>query len=160
VRTAVAGIDSNLPVFDVRALATQVADTEFDDRLLMFFSACLGSLAALLAAVGLYGVMAYVVARRTREIGIRMALGATRENVGWLILREVVTMSAIGLAIGLPLAYAVGRLVESQLFGVKASDPLVFAAAAAALASVAMLAGWLPARKAASVDPMVALRYE
>ena len=126
----------------------------------MLFSACLGSLAALLAAVGLYGVMAYVVVRRTREIGIRMALGATRENVGWLILREVVSMSAIGLAIGLPLAYAVGRLVESQLFGVKASDPLVFAAAAATLASVAMLAGWLPARKAASVDPMVALRYE
>jgi predicted permease len=160
VRAVVAGLDSNLPVFDVRALETQVADTEFDDRLLMFFSACLGSLAALLAAVGLYGVMAYVVVRRTREIGIRMALGATRENVGWLILREVVTMTAIGLAIGLPLAYAVGRLVESQLFGVKASDPLVFAVAAAALASVAMLAGWLPARRAASVDPMVALRYE
>jgi len=160
VRAVVAGLDSNLPVFDVRALATQVADTEFDDRLLMFFSACLGSLAALLAAIGLYGVMAYVVARRTREIGIRMALGATRENVGWLILREVVLMSAIGLAIGLPLAYGVGRLVEAQLFGVKASDPLVFVAAAAALASVAMLAGWLPARKAASVDPMVALRYE
>ena len=160
VRAVVAGLDSNLPVFDVRTLATQVDDMEFDDRLLMFFSACLGSLAALLAAVGLYGVMAYVVMRRTREIGIRMALGATRENVGWLILREVVLMSGIGLAIGLPLAYGVGRLVESQLFGVKASDPLVFAAAAAALASVAMLAGWLPARKAASVDPMVALRYE
>jgi predicted permease len=160
VRAVVAGLDSNLPVFDVRTLATQVADMEFDDRLLMFFSACLGLLAALLAAVGLYGVMAYVVVRRTREIGIRMALGATRENVGWLILREVLRMAAVGLGIGLPLAYGVGRLVESQLFGVKASDPLVFVAAAAALASVAMLAGWLPARKAASVDPMVALRYE
>jgi predicted permease len=160
VRAVVAGFDSNLPVFDVRALATQVDDMEFDDRLLMFFSACLGALAALLAAVGLYGVMAYLVVRRTREIGIRMALGATRENVGWLILREVVLMSGIGLAIGLPLAYGLGRLVESQLFGVKASDPVVFAVAAAALASVAMLAGWLPARKAASVDPMVALRYE
>jgi predicted permease len=160
VRAVVTALDSNLPVFDVRALATQVADTEFDDRLLMSFSACLGLLAALLAAIGLYGVMAYVVVRRTREIGIRIALGATRENVGWLILREVVRMSAIGLTIGLPLAYAVGRLVESQLFGVKASDPLVFIAAAVSLAGVAMLAGWLPARKAASVDPMVALRYE
>ncbi|HWZ53141.1 MAG TPA: ABC transporter permease [Candidatus Acidoferrales bacterium] len=160
VRAAVAGLDSNLPVFAVRTLATQVADTEFDDRLLMFFSACLGGLAALLAAIGLYGVMAYVVTRRTREIGIRMALGATRENVGWLILREVVRMAAVGLAIGLPLAYAVGRLVESQLFEVKASDPVVFVVAAVALATVAMLAGWLPARKAASVDPMVALRYE
>jgi predicted permease len=160
VRAVVAGLDSNLPVFDVRTLATQVADMEFDDRLLTFFSACLGSLAALLAAVGLYGVMAYMVVRRTREIGIRLALGATRENVGWLILREVLRMAAVGLGIGLPLAYVVGRLIESQLFGVRASDPLVFVAAAAALAAVAMLAGWLPARKAASVDPMVALRYE
>ena len=160
LRKTVAGFDPNLPVFAVATLAAQVDDTEFDDRLLMFSSACLGFLAALLAAVGLYGVMAYVVARRTREIGIRMALGATRESVGWLILREVVRMSGVGLAIGLPLAYLVGRLVESQLFGVKASDPLVFGASAAALATVAMLAGLLPARKAASVDPMVALRHE
>jgi predicted permease len=160
LRELVAAIDSNLPVLSLATVASQVADTEFDDRLLMFFSACLGFLAALLAAIGLYGVMAYVVARRTREIGIRMALGATRENVSWLILREVVGMSGAGLAIGLPLAYLLGRLVESQLFGVKASDPLVFGASAAALAAVAMLAGWLPARKAASVDPMVALRYE
>ena len=150
----------NLPVFSVKTLAAQVDETVFNDRLLMFFSLCLGALASLLAAIGLYGVMAYVVVRRTREIGIRIALGATRENVGWLILREVVRMSAIGLAIGLPLAYGIGRLVESQLFGVKASDPLVFIAAAVSLAGVAMLAGWLPARKAASVDPMVALRYE
>lgn len=160
LRKTVAGFDANLPVFGVKTLAAQVEDTEFDDRLLMFFSACLGFLASLLAAIGLYGVMAYVVTRRTREIGIRMALGASRENVSWLILREVVRMSAIGLGIGLPLAYAVGRLVESQLFGVTASDPVVFVAAAAALAAVAMMAGWLPARKAASVDPMVALRYE
>jgi predicted permease len=160
LREAVAAFDSNLPVFGVKTLAAQVEDTEFDDRLLTVFAAGLGFLASLLAAIGLYGVMAYVVARRTREIGIRMALGATRENVGWLILREVVRMSALGLAIGLPLAYGIGRLVESQLFGVKASDPFVFAFSAAALATVAMLAGWLPSRKAASVDPMVALRYE
>ncbi|MGH9747206.1 MAG: ABC transporter permease [Candidatus Acidiferrales bacterium] len=160
LREAVAALDSNLPVFGVKTLAAQVEDTEFDDRLLTLFSACLGFLAALLAAIGLYGVMAYVVVRRTREIGIRMALGATRENVGWLILQEVVRMSAVGLAIGLPLAYGIGRLVESQLFGVKASDPVVFAGSALALAAVAMLAGWLPSRKAASVDPMLALRHE
>ena len=160
LRKTVAQLDSNLPVFSMKTLAAQVDETVFNDRLLMFFSLCLGALASLLAAIGLYGVMAYVVVRRTREIGIRIALGATRENVGWLILREVVRMSAIGLAIGLPLAYGIGRLVESQLFGVKASDPLVFIAAAVSLAGVAMLAGWLPARKAASVDPMVALRYE
>lgn len=160
LRKTVASFDASLPVFALKTLAAQVDDTEFDDRLLMFFSSCLGFLAALLAAIGLYGVMAYVVARRTREIGIRMALGATRENVGWLILREVVRMSGAGLAIGLPLAYLLGRLVESQLFGVKASDPIVFGMSAAALAAVAMFAGWLPAHQAASVDPMIALRHE
>jgi ABC-type antimicrobial peptide transport system permease subunit len=137
-----------------------VTESVFNDRLLTFFSLCLGLLASLLAAIGLYGVMAYVVARRTREIGIRMALGATQENVAWLILREVVRMAAIGLVIGLSVAFAMGRLIQSQLFGVKASDPLVFALAAALLAAVAVLAGCLPALKAASVDPMVALRYE
>jgi predicted permease len=160
LRKTVARLDANLPVFGLKTLAAQVDETVFNDRLLMFFSVCLGALASLLAAIGLYGVMAYVVTRRTREIGIRMALGATREIVGWLILREVVRMAVIGLGIGLPLAYGIGRLVESQLFGVKASDPLVFGFSAAALAAVAMLAGWLPSRKAASVDPMVALRYE
>ncbi len=144
----------------MKTLAEQVDDIEFSDRLLTFFSLCLGLLAALLAAVGLYGVMAYMVARRTREIGIRMALGATQGNAQWLILREVVRMSLIGLAIGLPVAYAVGRLVESQLFGVKAGEPLVFVAATMLLAIVAIVAGWLPSRKAAGVDPMVALRYE
>jgi predicted permease len=160
LRQVVQKYDSNLPVHDMKTLAEQVDEIEFSDRLLTFFSLCLGLLAALLAAVGLYGVMAYMVARRTREIGIRMALGATQGNAQWLILREVVWMSIAGLAIGLPAAYAVGRLVESQLFGVKASNPLVFAAAAMMLAAVAMVAGWLPSRKAANVDPMVALRYE
>ena len=89
-----------------------------------------------------------------------MALGATKTNVTWLVLKEVVRMAATGLAIGLVAAFGLGRMIESQLFGMKASDPLVFAVSAALLAGVAMLAGWLPARKAASVDPMVALRYE
>jgi len=160
LRKAVQGYDANLPVYDFKTLPQQVTESVFNDRLLTFFSLCLGLLASLLAAIGLYGVMAYVVARRTREIGIRIALGATRENVAWLILREVVRMAAVGLVIGLCVAFATGRLIESQLFGVKASDPLVFALAAALLAAVAVLAGCLPARKAASVDPMVALRYE
>jgi putative ABC transport system permease protein len=160
LRKVVQKFDSNLPIYDLKTLAEQINEIEFSDRLLTFFSLCLGLLAALLAAVGLYGVMAYMVARRTREIGIRMALGATQGNAQWLILREVVRMSLGGLAIGLPVAYGIGRLVESQLFGVKAGEPLVFVAATALLAVVAMAAGWLPSRKAAGVDPMVALRYE
>jgi len=114
----------------------------------------------LLAAIGLYGVMAYMVAQRTREIGIRMALGASQKNVAWLVLREIVRISIAGLGIGLVAAFAIGKLIESQLFGVKASNPLVFLTSAVLLSAVALLAGWLPARKAASVDPMVALRYE
>ncbi len=138
----------------------QVDQSVFADRLVTYLSTCLALLASLLAAVGLYGVMAYVVARRTREIGIRMALGATQKNVSWLILSDVIRMTLIGLAIGLPCAYAIGRLVQSLLYGVKASDPVVFLASALLLAAVTLLAGGLPALKAASVDPMVALRYE
>ncbi len=104
--------------------------------------------------------MAYTVTRRTREIGIRMALGATRGIVSWLILREVVVLAAIGLVIGLPAAYGLGRLTESLLFGVKAGDPLVFAGAGFLLTAATLLGGYLPARKAASIDRLVALRCE
>jgi predicted permease len=160
VRNLMQGIDSNLPVYDVKTLTAQVDEIMFTDRLVTIFSLCLGLLASLLAAVGLYGVMAYVVARRTREIGIRMALGATRKSVAWMILREIIGMLAVGLCVGLIAAYGIGKLIESLLFGVKASDPIVFAIAAGLLVAVALLAGWLPSRKAANVDPMVALRYE
>jgi len=160
LRNTVQGFDSNLPVFDVRTLEEQANESVYNDRLLTIFSMCLGLLAALLAAIGLYGVLTYMVTRRTHELGIRMALGATKTNVTWLVLKEVVRMAATGLAIGLVAAFGLGRMIESQLFGVKASDPLVFAVSATLLAGVALLAGWLPARKAANVDPMVALRYE
>jgi len=160
VRNLITGFDGNLPVYSVKTLTAQVDEIMFTDRLVTIFSLCLGLLASLLAAVGLYGVMAYVVARRTREIGIRMALGATQKNVAWMILREIVGMLAVGLCVGLIAAYGIGRVVESLLFGVKASDPIVFAIAAGLLVAVALLAGWLPSRKAANVDPMVALRYE
>ena len=160
VRNLVAGFDGNLPVYGVKTLTAQVDEIMFTDRLVTVFSLCLGLLASLLAAVGLYGVMAYVVARRTREIGIRMALGATQKNVAWMILREILGMLAVGLCVGLVAAYGIGRVVESLLFGVKAGDPIVFVIAAGLLAAVALLAGWLPSRKAANVDPMVALRYE
>jgi len=160
LRKIVQSADANLPVFDMKTLDQQVDEIAFSERLLTFFSLCLGLLAALLAAIGLYGVMAYMVAQRTREIGIRMALGASQKNVAWLVLREIVRISIAGLGIGLVAAFGLGKLIESQLFGIKASNPLVFLTSALLLSAVALLAGWLPARKAASVDPMVALRYE
>jgi predicted permease len=160
VRSLIKGFDGSLPVYGVKTLTAQVDEIMFTDRLVTVFSLGLGLLASLLAAVGLYGVMAYVVARRTREIGIRMALGATQKNVAWMILREIIGMLGAGLLIGLVAAFGIGKLIESLLFGVKASDPIVFVIAAGLLVAVALLAGWLPSRKAANVDPMVALRYE
>ena len=160
LRKTVQSLDPNLPVYDLETLVEQVDDTVFADRLLTFLSLCLGLLAAALAAIGLYGVMTYVVTRRTREIGIRMALGATRESIAGLILREAVRLAAVGVVIGLVAAFAVDRLVASLLYGVGATDPLVFAVAVLLLALVALVAGGLPARRAAGVDPVVALRYE
>jgi putative ABC transport system permease protein len=152
--------DNNLPIYDLKTLRQQADESLFADRFLTFLSICFGSLAAALAAVGLYGVMAYTVTRRVREIGIRIALGATRGSVAWLILREVALLALVGLLAGAPPAFALGRAAESLLFGVKAGDPLVYAAAGLLLALVALLGGYLPARRAAKVDPMVALRRE
>ena len=160
LRKAVAELDPALPVYDLRTLDQQLDDSLFADRLVTFLSLSLGGLACLLAAIGLYGVMAYLVTRRTREIGVRIALGATRKNIAWLLLREGLRMMLAGLAIGLALAALAGRWIESQLFGVKASDPFVFGSVIALLSAIALLAGGLPARKAATLEPMVALRYE
>lgn len=160
LRQTVAGYDASLPVYGMKTLEEQAGETMFADKLVATLSLFLGLLAALLAAIGLYGVMAYSVARRTREIGIRMALGATREKIAWQVLREAGRMTVWGIVLGLPAAYGVGRLIESLLFGVKASDPFVFVFTAALLATVTMLSTSWPTRKAASVDPMVALRYE
>jgi predicted permease len=160
LRDAVAKIDGNLPIYNLKTMRNQVDETLFDDRLMTVLSLLFALLAALLAAVGLYGVMAYSVAHRTREVGIRVALGASRANVLWLVLRDVAAMAGAGLAVGFVGALIAGRFVESELFGVKAKDPLAFGLAIVLLAAVALLAGYLPARRAASVDPMKALRYE
>ena len=128
--------------------------------MLATLSTVFGALATLLAAVGLYGVMAFMVTRRTREIGIRMALGASGESVVWRIMREVLILAVTGLAIGLAAAFGLTRLVEAQLFGVKATDVATMMLATFGIAAVAMLAGYLPARRATAVDPMQALRFE
>jgi ABC-type antimicrobial peptide transport system permease subunit len=122
-------------------------------------SAAFGLLAALLACVGLYGIMAYAVARRTNEIGIRMALGAQSGHVRWMVLRETLALVGAGMLLGIPAAWAGSRLISSQLFGLTAADPLTFAGALLLLAGAGALAGYLPARRAARVNPLVAIRY-
>jgi len=119
-----------------------------------------GLIAALLAAIGLYGVMAYAVTRRTNEIGIRLALGARSADVQWMVLRESLWMVAAGLAVGIPAALALTKLVRQALFGIEPNDPASFVAAAALMLTIAAVAAWIPARRAARVDPMRALRCE
>jgi ABC-type antimicrobial peptide transport system permease subunit len=160
IRQEMQRIDPNLPVYATRTLERQVAQSLRNERLVATMSSAFGVLATLLAVVGLYGVMAYTVGRRTREIGIRMALGARSHDIGWLVTREVLLIVAAGIAAGLPAAWWLGRYVAAQLYGVKATDPLAIGAAIAGLTIVALLAGLIPSRRAASVQPTVALRYE
>jgi predicted permease len=156
----VSGVDPQLPVTQVETMELRIGESLYVERVVAALSACFGLLATLLAAVGLYGVMSHAVAARTREIGIRMALGAERREVLRLVLHEVVALTTLGVVLGLPSGYALGRAVESQLFGTLAYDPPTFAVATSALVAASLLAGWVPARRATQVDPMVALRYE
>jgi ABC-type antimicrobial peptide transport system permease subunit len=153
-------LDPNLPVEDLRTLPQQVRENVFLDRFISVLSAAFAALATLLAAIGLYGVLAYTVSQRTREIGLRMALGAPRQQVLRLIMREGMTVGAIGIGVGVAGALALSRVLASLVFDVQVRDPLTFLAVAAALALVALAACVIPARKASRVDPMVALRAE
>ncbi|HEV2688700.1 MAG TPA: ABC transporter permease [Bryobacteraceae bacterium] len=160
LRDVVRRQDANLPIFGVKTMDRQIDESLFMDRLVAMLSAAFGILATVLAAVGLYGVMAFMVVRRTREIGIRMALGADRKTVLRLVMKEVLLLASIGVCIAVVASLALGRLVESQLLDVSGRDPWVIAAATVTLSGVALLAGFIPAMRATRVDPLSALRYE
>jgi len=160
LRREVLKLDPALPIYEMKTLQGQLDETLSTERLIATLSVAFGALAALLAAVGLYGVMAFVVARRTKEIGLRMALGAQAGAVIWLVMREVLLLLGIGLAIGVPAAYLLSKYVSSQLFGVQPTDPWTALAAAVILAAVAAGAGFIPTRRASAINPIQALRYE
>jgi predicted permease len=160
VQQAIKSIDRNVRIAHVTTLDEQVARSMTNQRLVAQLSAFFGLLAVFLSAIGIYGLMSYVVSRRTNEIGIRMALGAARSNVSWLVMREILLLVAVGIAIGVPVALAGDRLVSNMLFGLKGTDPLSLTAAVVLLVVVASTAGYLPAKRASKIDPMEALRYE
>jgi predicted permease len=164
VREEVQSVDKDLPMFDIHTLAEEIDAALIQERLMATLSSSFSTLALLLAGVGLYGLLAFTVVQRTGELGIRMALGATRGNVLWMVLREALSLALIGVVIGVPAALAAARFATSQIaglfFGLDATDPVPIAVAALILTLVAALAGYFPARRAAQVDPMVALRNE
>jgi predicted permease len=160
LRAKIRELDTNLPVYGMRTVQEDLNDTLVTERMTANLSAVFGFLATLLAIVGLYGVMAYSVARRTREIGIRMALGALEGKVVWMVMREVLLLVVLGVSIALPAAFALTRLVRAQLYGVAPNDPWTMALATIGLMLVACAAGYVPALRASRVDPIRALRYE
>jgi ABC-type antimicrobial peptide transport system permease subunit len=159
-RRVVQQFDARVPISSVMTQERQIDQTIGQERTFATLCTCFAVLAVLIACVGLYGMMAYNVARRTNEIGIRMALGARRPRLIWMVMREVLLMACLGLGIGLPAALVTTRFVESFLFQMKPNDPLAIAAAAAALLAAALLAGYGPAWRASRVDPWTALRDE
>jgi putative ABC transport system permease protein len=160
LRDAVRTLDPNQPITNISTLEKRVSDSVAQSRLNMLLMSLFGALALILAAVGIYGLLSYAVTERTKEIGIRMALGAQVTDVLRLVLKQGMTLALIGEAIGLVGAFALTRLIRGLLFGVAPTDATSFIAVAAVLTSVALLACYLPARRASKVDPLVALRYE
>jgi putative ABC transport system permease protein len=153
-------LDPNLVLNKFRTMQEQIDKDLNGERVIAFLASIFGILAALMAAIGIYGVLAYSTAQRTREIGVRIAVGATRAAIVRMVMVEVLWLAGIGIALGLPLSLLFAHAVRSQLFGVSNSDPLTLGAVIVMVAAVAFLSAALPARRAAKVDPMVALRYE
>lgn len=160
IRNEVKRLDASMPVYDVKTVQGQLDETLLTDRLIALLSAGFGMLATILASVGLYGVMAFVVARRRKEIGLRLALGAEPSEVLWIVMREVLMLLVIGLAVGVPVAIGLGRYVSSQLYGIQPNDPWMAIGTVLLLSAVAAAAGLIPARRASRIDPILALRYE
>jgi predicted permease len=160
VQKTIHSVDRNLPINNVTTLDEQVALAILDEKLVAQLSTFFGLLAVFLSSIGIYGLMSYVVSRRTNEIGIRMALGANRSQIQWQITREITLLVGLGVAIGIPVTLAGGRLVTSMLYGLHGTDPWNLVTAICLLVLVAILVGYLPARRASRVDPMVALRNE
>ncbi len=160
LRRLLAKLDGSVPVYDLNTLENQLDETLSTERLIAFLSTVFGVLATVLAALGLYGVMAFVVTRRAGEIGLRMALGAPRSNVLWLVMREILILLGCGLIVGVPGAYVLSRYVSSQLFGVRPTDVWTCAGAITVLGLMALVSGFVPVRRASVIDPIAALRYE
>jgi len=160
VRAALSELNSNAPIRSVQTLAERVDNSVASQRLVAELSGFFGILAVFLACIGIYGLMSFAVARRTHEIGIRMALGAGPQDVRQMVLREVGLLVGVGLLAGIPLAIAGEHWIASLLFGMSPSDPATLAGATVILLGAAALAGYVPARRAAKLDPIVALRHE
>jgi predicted permease len=160
LRNEVKALDASIPLYQMKSVESQLDETLLTDRLIAMLSAGFGLLATLLASVGLYGVMAFVVARRKKELGIRLALGAQASGVVWLVMREVLVLLSIGLIVGIPAALALGRFVAAQLYGIQPGDPMIAVTTVMLLALVSGAAGLIPARRASRIDPILALRCE
>ncbi len=160
LRNEVRKLDASLPIYELKTLEAQLDETLLTERLIALLSAGFGFLATALAVIGLYGVMASAVARRTKELGVRIALGAPRASVMWLVMKEVLLLLAIGLAMGVPSGLSLGRFVGSQLYGIKPNDPSIAGGTILLLALVSVAAGLIPARRASRIDPILALRFE
>jgi predicted permease len=160
IRRELSRLDPEVALVEPRTLRERVDDSIFLDRMIATLSGFFGGLALLLAAIGIYGVMAYAVSRRTAEIGLRIALGAAPGKIRWMVLRDGLLLVALGVAIGLPLALAAGRMAASLLYGVGPNDPLTLTMTITVLLAAGVLAAFLPARRAAAVQPMEALRHE